>query len=140
MELWIEDALRAAPVARLATVGGDGAVRLVPFCFVVVDGWIASAVDHKPKRHERLRRLDDIDATGAATVLVDHYEEDWSRLWWIRVRGRAVVHRMETPESKAARAALVSKYVQYRARPPMGAVYRIALDEVRAWRSSATQR
>jgi len=135
VEPWIEDALRTARVARLATVGADGATRLVPICFVVIDGWIAGVVDHKPKRHQRLRRLDDIEATGSAAVLVDHYEEDWSRVWWIRVNGRAVVHREESAESKAARAALIAKYVQYRERPPSGAVYRIALDEVRAWRA-----
>ena len=134
MEPWIEDALRTARVARLATVGADGTPRLVPICFVVIDGWIASAVDHKPKRHQRLRRLDDIEAMGSATVLVDHYEEDWSRLWWIRVGGRAVVHREESAESKAARSALIAKYVQYQGHPPAGAVYRIALDEIRTWR------
>jgi len=101
VEPWIEDALRTARVARLATVGADGATRLVPICFVVIDGWIAG----------------------------------WSRVWWIRVNGRAVVHREESAESKAARAALIAKYVQYRERPPSGAVYRIALDEVRTWRA-----
>ena len=55
-------------------------IRLVPICFAVVDGWVASAVDHKPKRTGQLLRLDDIEAAGSATVLVDHYDEDWSRL------------------------------------------------------------
>ena len=55
-------------------------IRLVPICFAVVDGWVADAVDHKPKRTGQLRRLDDIEAAGSATVLVDHYDEDWSRL------------------------------------------------------------
>ena len=68
-----------------------GEVLLVPICFAVVDGWIVSAVDHKPKRHQRLRRLDDIESTGTATVLVDHYDDDWTQLWWVRIRGHAVV-------------------------------------------------
>jgi PPOX class probable F420-dependent enzyme len=133
---WVDVALRTAPVARLATVAADGTVGLVPVCFAVVDGWIVSAVDRKPKRTPQLRRLDDIAATGMATVLVDHYDEDWSRLWWVRVRGRASVHDPgDEPVVTTAIAALVAKYPQYRDAPPAGAVYRIAIDDVRSWRA-----
>ena len=93
IEPWVADALDQARVARLGTVNSAGEVLLVPICFAVVDEWIVSAVDHKPKRHHRLRRLDDIEATGTATVLVDHYDDDWTRLWWVRISGNAVVHR-----------------------------------------------
>ena len=137
VEPWALDALQQARVGRLATVSSSGAVGLVPICFVVVDAWIGSAVDHKPKRSGRLRRLADIEAPGAATVLVDHYEDDWSRLWWVRVRGRAVVHWERDVEALAVLDALRAKYAQYRKRPPEGAVYRIALDEVRSWRPTA---
>ena len=106
---WVADALQWARVARLGTVGGDGMIRLVPICFAVVDGWVASAVDHKPKRTGQLRRLGDIEATGSATVLVDHYDEDWSRLWWIRIRGRAEVHRGHDDVAAAVHAALATK-------------------------------
>jgi PPOX class probable F420-dependent enzyme len=138
MESWVLDAMQQARVARLATVGAGGAVGLVPICFVVVNGWVGSAVDHKPKRTDRLRRLADIETTGAATVLVDHYEEDWSRLWWVRIRGRAVVHRDRDEEARAVLDALSAKYVHYRERPPTGPVYRIALDEVRSWRATGS--
>ena len=131
---WVAGALQRARVARLGTVGGDGLIRLVPICFAVVDGWVASAVDHKPKRTGQLRRLDDIEAAGSATVLVDHYDEDWSRLWWIRIRGRAEVHRGHDEVAVAVLAALATKYTQYRQRPPAGAVYRIAIDDIRSWR------
>ncbi len=120
-------------VARLGTTDGDGAVRLVPVCFAVVDGWLASAVDHKPKRTGQLRRLDDMRAAGRATVLVDHYDDDWSQLWWVRVRGRAEVHE-DGPAWTAAVAALQAKYVQYREQRPAGAVWRVAMDELRWWR------
>lgn len=135
-EPWIDDALQLARVARLGTVGADGVVLLVPICFAVVDGWVVSAVDHKPKRSSRLRRLDAIESAGSATVLVDDYDDDdWSRLWWVRIRGRAVVHRDPSDgEAVAAVAALAAKYRQYRVHPPQGAVYRIAIDEVRSWR------
>lgn len=81
VESWVLDAVNQARVARLGTVTVGGAVRLVPVGFVVVDGSVGGAVDHKPKRSAQLRRLDDIESVGSATVLVDHYEEDSSRLW-----------------------------------------------------------
>jgi PPOX class probable F420-dependent enzyme len=133
MEAWVADAVQRARVARLSVVGADGAVLLVPICFAVADGWVVGAVDHKPKRTARLRRLDDLRAAGTATILVDHYDEDWSRLWWVRIRGRAMVD--QHGDDAAAVAALVAKYAQYRERPPTGAVYRVALDEVRSWRA-----
>ena len=102
-------------------------------CFAVVDRWVVSAVDHKPKRTGQLRRLDDMRASGRATVLVDHYDEDWTQLWWVRVRGRAEVHEAG-PDRDLAVAALTAKYVQYREQAPTGAVWRIAMDEVRWWR------
>src|SRR6188472_2564751 len=84
---WVDAALREARVARLGTVDATGAVRLVPVCLAVVGGWIVGAVDHKPKRTGQLRRLDDMRDRGEATVLVDHYDEDCTQLWWVRVRG-----------------------------------------------------
>jgi len=135
MEEWVAAALASARIARLGTVDGDGAVRLVPVCFALVDGNVVSAVDHKPKRTGQLRRLDDMRATGTATVLVDHYAEDWSELWWVRVRGRAEVLTAALDRDTAL-DALVAKYSQYRERRPAGAVWRVASDELRWWRAS----
>ncbi|HEX4981143.1 MAG TPA: TIGR03668 family PPOX class F420-dependent oxidoreductase [Ilumatobacteraceae bacterium] len=134
VEPWVAEALRDARVARLGTLGTDGAVRLVPICFAVVGDHVVSAVDHKPKRTGQLRRLDDMVASGMATVLVDHYDDDWSRLWWVRIRGRATVHDPGDRSAAPALAALVAKYTQYRDHPPAGSVYRIAIDEIRSWR------
>jgi PPOX class probable F420-dependent enzyme len=134
VEPWVTEALRDARVARLGTLGVDGAVRLVPICFAVVDDHIVSAVDHKPKRTGQLRRLDDMVASGTATVLVDHYEDDWTRLWWVRIGGRATVHEPGDRAAVPALEALVAKYAQYRDAPPTGSVYRIAIDEIRSWR------
>jgi PPOX class probable F420-dependent enzyme len=134
---WVADVLASARVGRLGTIDHNGAVRLVPFCFAVAGDWIVSAVDHKPKRNERLARLDDIASRGIATVLVDHYEEDWTQLWWVRVRGRATVHvDAGSPEVRDAVEALAAKYGQYRDRPPTGAVYRVALDDVTWWQAT----
>jgi PPOX class probable F420-dependent enzyme len=132
---WAAPAIEQARVARLATTGADGIVRVVPICFAVIEQRLVSAVDHKPKRTEKLHRLDDIAASGVATVLIDHYDDDdWTQLWWVRIRGHAQVHRDDEPLVAAARAALIDKYQQYQARPPAGPVYSIVLDEVRAWR------
>lgn len=133
MEPWVEQALGAARVARLGTVDAGGDVRLVPVCFTIVDGWSVSVVDHKPKRTGQLGRLDDMRTTGRATLLVDRYDDDWSQLWWVRIRGRAEVHDAGRVRD-AAVEALVAKYPQYVEHPPAGAVWRVALDELRWWR------
>lgn len=80
-----------ARVARLATVTPDGAPHVVPICFAVVGDRIVSAVDEKPKTTTRLRRLENLRANPSVSLLVDHWDEDWSRLWWVRVDGRATV-------------------------------------------------
>jgi PPOX class probable F420-dependent enzyme len=119
----------SAPVGRLATVRRDGRPHLVPICFVVTDEVVYSAVDDKPKRHRRLQRVSNIKATGIASLLVDEYDEDWSRLWWVRLDGRA---RLVDNSSEAERAirGLSDKYPQYRDQPPSGPV--LALD-VERW-------
>ena len=82
-----------ARVARLATLRADGTARLVPITFVLLDGLVCSAVDEvKPKRSTRLARLADVRRDPRAAVLVDHYAEDWTRLWWVRIDGTAAVH------------------------------------------------
>ena len=129
-----------ARVARLGTVGPEGGVRMVPVCFAVLDRFVVSAVDHKPKRTGQLRRLSDMAATGTATVLIDHYDDDWSALWWVRITGRATVHRPDEPEAIAAVEALVAKYEQYRQVRPAGAVFRLAADEVRWWSAASSAR
>ena len=127
---WVAPAIEQARVARLATTGA-----LVPICFAIVEQRIVSAVDHKPKSTEKLRRLDDIAASGVATVLIDHYDDDdWTQLWWVRIRGAAQVHGDEESLVALARAALIDKYPQYQAQPPVGPVYSVAFDDVRAWR------
>jgi PPOX class probable F420-dependent enzyme len=116
-----------ARVGRLATVTPRGRPHAVPVCFALAGGRIYTAVDAKPKGTRTLARLENVRATGRATLLVDHYEEDWSRLWWVRVDGPA-----EVLESEGAIDALAAKYEQYRSARPAGPV--IAIDPAR-WRS-----
>lgn len=131
---WVTAALHETRVARLATSSPTGEVRLVPVCFAFVEDHLVSAVDHKPKRTGQLRRLDDIAASGTATILLDHYEEDWTHLWWVRIRGVAEVLTDDDPATRTALTALAAKYEQYTVQPPRGPVYRVATDELRWWR------
>lgn len=123
--------LAAAPVARLATVTSGGRPHVVPCCFVLAGDVIWSAVDAKPKSTLALRRIANLRANPAVAVLVDHYDEDWSELWWVRLDGDGRV--VETgPERDRAIERLTAKYPQYRRSPPPGPV--VAVD-VTAWRS-----
>ncbi|GGR77718.1 PPOX class F420-dependent oxidoreductase [Micromonospora fulviviridis] len=124
--------VRSARVARLATVGSDGRPHLVPVCFVLLGDVVHHAVDEKPKRHRQLRRLENIRATGQACLLIDEYDEDWSRLWWIRLDGHGWL--VEDPaEEAAARVALAAKYPQYTRRPPAGPVVAMRVTRWSAW-------
>ncbi|MGH8977656.1 MAG: TIGR03668 family PPOX class F420-dependent oxidoreductase [Acidimicrobiia bacterium] len=123
--------LAAARVARLATVRAGGQPHLVPCCFVLLDETVYSAVDAKPKSTFALQRLANIRAHPAVTLLVDHYAEDWSALWWVRVDGRATT--IEGRDRDVAVAALQDKYEQYRRYPPPGAVIAIAIESWRGW-------
>jgi PPOX class probable F420-dependent enzyme len=105
---------------------------LVPIVFVLKGGTLYSAVDRKPKRSTKLRRIENARARPDVTVLVDHYEEDWGRLWWIRLRGRARVLD-EGEEHDHALELLRQKYPQYRAEPPVGPVLAVDVTEVRDW-------
>ena len=125
-----------ARVARLATTEAGAAPHLVPICYALDGDVVYSAVDEKPKRSKRLKRLANIRAHPGATVLVDHYEEDWSRLWWARLRGEARVLE-EGPERERALALLTDKYAQYRAQPPTGPVIALDVAEWRSWSAAS---
>ena len=89
--------VRRWPVARLATHRADGGIDLVPFVYAMTNtDTLVSAVDHKPKRTTRLQRLANIERNPDVTVLVDHYEDDWSELWWVRINGDGACRRAGT--------------------------------------------
>jgi PPOX class probable F420-dependent enzyme len=127
----------AAPVARLATVGPDGRPHLVPICFALEGDVLYSAVDEKPKRSQRLQRLVNVRTHPDVAVIVDHYEDDWTRLWWVRLRGAGHVVD-QGPEFEAALELLGEKYEQYREQPPRGPVLAIWIDEWRGWSARAS--
>jgi PPOX class probable F420-dependent enzyme len=121
-----------ARVGRLATVRSDGTPHLVPICFAVVGDTVVSAVDEKPKTTRRLQRLANVEANPAVTLLVDHYDEEWSEVWWARVDGRARVVE-DGPERNAAVAALRAKYEQYERVGIAGAAVVIDSDRWSGW-------
>lgn len=124
--------LAHARVGRLGTVTADGRPHLVPCCFALSDGVVYSAIDAKPKSTTELQRLANLDANPAATLLVDHYSDDWTELWWIRVDGEGRL--VETPDERhRALALLTAKYEQYRRQPPPGPVIAIDIAGWRAW-------
>jgi PPOX class probable F420-dependent enzyme len=109
-----------ARVARLATTTAEGP-RLLPVTFAWHRGTAVWAVDRvKPKRHTRLRRLDDLAADARVALLADHYAEDWAELWWVELQGTATTLAGEAAE--AALDALAARYPPYRAERPPGPV------------------
>ena len=97
---------------------------------LIKNGTIVTAVDHKPKRTTRLQRLDNIRAHPEVTVLVDHYEDDWTHLWWVRFRGTAEVD--DAPDDGLIKP-LIAKYRQYAEVRPAGAAIVIAVNDVTSW-------
>ena len=122
----------AARVGHLATTRPDGRPHVVPCCFVLVGNTVYSAVDAKPKSTLALQRLRNLAAHPAASLVVDYYDDDWTKLWWVRLDGAARV--LETgAERDEALAALAGKYPQYVDAPPPGAVVAVDVAEWRAW-------
>jgi PPOX class probable F420-dependent enzyme len=132
--------LEQARVARLATVGADGQPHLVPIVFAVVDDVIYSVVDAKPKRTTQLRRLANVAANPKVSVLVDHYEDDWSRLWWMRADGTARIVPLPSDEGRLALQRLTERYPQYRVTVPPGPVLAIDVNRWVSWPADGADR
>lgn len=123
-----------AHVARLATVGPAGP-HVVPVVFAIDQDHIYTAIDHKPKQTRQLRRLANIRATPAVSLLVDHYEDDWNRLWWVRADGVATI-REEPAAMSAGLDLLVERYSQYQNHRPVGPLIDIVVTSWSGWSAS----
>jgi PPOX class probable F420-dependent enzyme len=133
-----EEALRRvgnARVGHLATVDRGSLPHAVPVVFAVTGNTIYWAVDRKPKSTRALKRLRNIRANPNVQLVADHYEEDWSRLWWVRITGHARTVE-DGDEAERALIALAEKYPQYRTEPPTGPVVAIDIARVSAWESA----
>ena len=137
---WALALLRDARVGRLATADAFGQPLVVPVCYVFDGARCYSAVDAKPKRTRELRRLKNIAANPHASLVVDVWDEDWAKLCWVIVEGRAEV-LITGAEFTRAIDQLVAKYPQYRAMGldrREGTVISLAASRVRAWRGDGT--
>lgn len=125
------------PVAVLATVADGGRPHLVPVVFARHEGSFWSPVDGKPKAGGELARLRHVEAEPRVALLLERYEADWSRLWWIRIDARAAVLRGRTaPGFEAAASALLGKYPQYAETPPFleePTLLRLAPERITSW-------
>lgn len=101
-------------VAHLATADRTGVPHLVPVCFGVIGASLYITVDEKPKRTDiPLKRLRNIEANPAVAVTVDRWDEDWTRLAWLMLRGRGEI-LSSGPEHDSAQDHLRLRYPQYR--------------------------
>jgi PPOX class probable F420-dependent enzyme len=121
----------AVRVAHLATVEADGRPHVVPICFALDGDTLYTAVDEKPKSTRRLKRLANIAANPQVEIVVDEWDEDWSRLWWIRLSGRARV----VEHDARALELLQEKYPQYQEQPPQGPFVVVEIDSRSEWRA-----
>ncbi|BCB87502.1 TIGR03668 family PPOX class F420-dependent oxidoreductase [Phytohabitans suffuscus] len=122
----------SARVATLATVDSAGAPHAVPVTFALDGETVWSAVDAKPKRHTALRRLDNIRANPRVSLLAQHWDEDWSALWWVRADGLATVTADPSAVDRAA-GLLKEKYAQYRTVDVPGPVIQVTVTSWRGW-------
>lgn len=121
-------------VARLATVTRSGDPHIVPIVFALLGDTVYTSVDAKPKSTTALRRLENMAANPNVAVLVDHYSEDWARLWWVRADGTA--RPAEADEARTAVERLAARYPVYRTQPPPGPVIAIRITRWSGWSAS----
>ncbi|HEX6331615.1 MAG TPA: TIGR03668 family PPOX class F420-dependent oxidoreductase [Actinomycetota bacterium] len=119
-------------VARLATVRPDGSPHLVPLVFALEEDVVWLIIDEKPKRDRALQRLKNVRNEPRVSLLVDRYDEDWRRLWWVRADGRASIVE-EGPELDRALALIVERYPQERERLPRGPAIAVQVERWRWW-------
>jgi PPOX class probable F420-dependent enzyme len=136
MRLDPDDARRLfaeSSVLRLATVGADGQPHSVPCTFAVdSDGRVVIGVDNKPKTSRNLRRLRNIAENPRVSLLVDHYADDWTQLWWARADGVATVERSGTEHAEHWRL-LRAKYPQYQGQVLDGPVLAVRVTSWSGW-------
>jgi PPOX class probable F420-dependent enzyme len=142
---WAGELLSAARVARLAYADDDDRPRVLPVTFAVVGDAVWSAIDEKPKRVAEPARVACLRRRPEAALLVDRYDDDWSRLAWVQLLGSVdVLPADPSPDSAgaapseaaAALAALAAKYEQYAERTPPGPLLRLTVERTLHWRAA----
>jgi len=106
---------------------------VLPVTFARFDGAIWSAIDQKPKRRAEPARVRRLRRRPEAAVLVDRYDDDWSRLAWVELRGTVTVHA--AADAPGALDALAAKYEQYGDEHPPGPLLRLAVEQATWWKA-----
>jgi PPOX class probable F420-dependent enzyme len=127
--------MATARVGRLASIDRNGRPHLVPICFAVSGDRVVSVVDQKPKRTMQLRRLENIRRSPDIQLVVDHYDDDWSTLWWVRISGHGRVIDAGLAREDAI-DLLASKYPQYREHRPAWPVLAIEITQISGWQAT----
>ncbi len=107
---------------------------MVPVVFALAGETIYTAVDHKPKRTQRLQRLANVRHDPRCSLVVDHYDADWANLWWVRADGVADIVEQPTVAHPGIEA-LVERHAQYHAEPPAGPLLVIGVERWSGWSS-----
>jgi PPOX class probable F420-dependent enzyme len=131
---WARQLVITAPVARLGLLDERDRPRVLPVTFAVFEDALWSAIDQKPKRSAEPARVRRLRRRPEATLLVDAYFDDWSRLEWVELSGRVSI--LEAADAGDALQALAAKYSQYRTEPPPGPLLRLAPERFACWRGS----
>jgi PPOX class probable F420-dependent enzyme len=134
LEAFVSD----ARVARLATADPAGRPHIVPVCFVYGNGAVYSVLDAKPKRVPvmQLQRVRNLLANPNVQLLIDHYDEDWTRLAYVQLRGRAELQQ-PGPQHAVALTALRAKYPQYAAMPlEYAPMIKVTIEDVVSWQAT----
>jgi PPOX class probable F420-dependent enzyme len=128
---WAAALLSEARVARLGLLDEEDLPRVLPVTFVVWEGAVWSAIDRKPKRVEEPARVRRLRRRPSATLLVDRYDDDWSRLEWVELRGPVSIEPIGP-----ALEALAAKYPQYVDERPQGPLLRLVPERCACWRAA----
>ena len=133
---WALELLEREPVARLAFRDGDGLPRVLPITFALVDDGVWSAIDDKPKASAEPARVRWLRHRPEAALVVDVYDDDWTKLAWVQLLGRVEV--LGVDDAPRALEALAAKYAPYRERQPPGPLLRLGVTRALHWRAAGS--
>ena len=125
--------LEAGRVARLAYLDDRDWPRVLPVTYALCDGFVWSAIDDKPKASAEPARLRYLRRRPQAALVVDVYDDDWSRLAWVQLLGRVEV--VEVAGAASAMDALAAKYEAYASKRPPGPLLRLGPERALSWRA-----
>lgn len=132
---WARDLLARARVARIAYLDGDDRPRVLPVTFALAQGFVWTAIDEKPKRRPEPARVEYLRRRPEAALVVDEYDDDWTRLMWVQLLGRVEMVAADASAS-AALDALAAKYSQYARAAPPGPLLRLEVERALQWRAA----